>query len=84
MFGLAKKKMCCMQDFQQACNSVYVGESETLANVSKTTPCKLEHLVGTLLRLGFDPGKLRLQTGMPPELVQLVETSKPITELGLG
>ncbi|MFP6900844.1 MAG: DUF1501 domain-containing protein [Opitutales bacterium] len=61
-----------------------IGESETLANVPKTTPYKLEHLVGTLLRFGFDPGKLRLDTGLPLELVQLVETNKPITELGLG
>ena len=58
-----------------------VGESDRIASVPKTTPYKPSHLLATVMHTLLDVGQLRLQNGMPRELVQRIETGAPIVEL---
>jgi uncharacterized protein (DUF1501 family) len=58
-----------------------VGESDKSAATPATPPVRPSHLMATVLQTLFDPGQLRLQPGLPRDLVQLVVDGKPIAEL---
>jgi len=40
-----------------------------------------QHLLGTVMQTLFDPGEMRLQTGLPRDLTQSITDAQPITEL---
>jgi hypothetical protein len=58
-----------------------IGRSARTADVPASEPIRLEHLVATILHTLFDVGQLRLEPGLPRELLRLVETGEPIREL---
>lgn len=58
-----------------------VGRSLPTADYPATRPYRLENMVATLMHAMFDIGKLRLDTGLPRELSQLVQSGEPIAEL---
>jgi len=58
-----------------------IGESDSTASSPKTTPIRPSNLMATLLQMLLDVGQLRVQPGLPRDLVQLVADGKPITEL---
>jgi len=58
-----------------------VGRSLKTADAPATEPYRLEHMVSTLMHTMFDVGTLRLDTGLPQELSQIVQRGQPIREL---
>ena len=58
-----------------------VGESTRDAGEPATTPYNASHLMGTVLETLFDLGELRLETRFPRELMQQIESVRPIREL---
>jgi uncharacterized protein (DUF1501 family) len=58
-----------------------IGRSTRTADQPATEPQRLEHLFGTIMHTLFDVGQLRLQPGVPRELLQLLETSPTIESL---
>jgi len=57
-----------------------VGESDRTASEPATTPIGPAQMMSTILHTLFDVGRLRLESGVPRELLTLVETP-PIAEL---
>jgi uncharacterized protein (DUF1501 family) len=57
-----------------------IGQSDHQAARPVTTPYAPSHLIATILHTLFDPGKLRLEPGIPPAIARLVE-GEPIQEL---
>ena len=58
-----------------------IGQSDSQASEPATNPYNPSHLMGTIFHTLFDLGQLRLQTGLPGELVQIVEQARPIESL---
>ncbi len=58
-----------------------IGESDSTGSSPKTTPIRPSHLMTTILQTLLDVGQLRVQPGLPRDLVQLVADGKPIQEL---
>ena len=58
-----------------------VGKSTRNAGEPDTNPYDAANLMGTVLHSLFDLGQLRLETRFPRELLQLIDSAKPIREL---
>jgi uncharacterized protein (DUF1501 family) len=58
-----------------------IGASDETASVPATDKYTPEHLVGTVMHTLFDVGRLRLETGLPSDVVKMVTESKTIREL---
>ncbi len=58
-----------------------VGDSDARGGEPRTGPYKPAHLMATVLHHLLDVGRLRLQEGLPRDLVQRVESGRPIAEL---
>jgi uncharacterized protein (DUF1501 family) len=58
-----------------------IGESDRNGGSPKTTPIKPANLMATILQTLFDVGQLRVQRGLPTDLVKVVENGEPIREL---
>ena len=58
-----------------------IGQSSRNAAEPISLPYTTEDLMTTVLHTLFDPGKLRLESGTPPELLRLVDSGQPIREL---
>ena len=58
-----------------------IGQSDSQASEPATTRYDPSHLMGTIFHSLFDIGQLRLQTGLPNELIQIVEGARPIDSL---
>lgn len=58
-----------------------IGESTRDASEPHTTPITSRNLMATIMHTLLDTGELRLQTGMPNELLRHVLTAKPIPNL---
>jgi uncharacterized protein (DUF1501 family) len=58
-----------------------IGQSDRHASEPATTPYDPTHLMGTIFHSLFDLGELRLQTGLPKDLVQVIEGARPIDGL---
>jgi len=55
-----------------------IGRSDAHATRPATSPYYPQHLFGTIVRTMFDVGELRLTRGLPRDLIQAVEQSRPI------
>jgi hypothetical protein len=58
-----------------------IGASDGHASRPSTEPYEPKHLMATIMHTLFDVGKLRLEPGVPRELLQFIEASPPIPEL---
>lgn len=58
-----------------------IGESDRQGAQPKSEPIRPANLMATVLQWLLDVGQLRLQDGLPRELVKLIEDGKPIKEL---
>lgn len=58
-----------------------IGESDGHATKAKTDPYRPEHLMATVMHSLFNLGELRLERGMPRELLRAVEAGEPIPGL---
>lgn len=58
-----------------------IGQSAKGADAPATDPITPPNLMATLMHTVFDIGKLRLLSGVPREVTQLVEAGQPIREL---
>lgn len=59
-----------------------IGQSDKSAGAPVQDPVGLNHLLGTVMHTLFDVGQLRVERSAPRDLVQLVERSTPIPQLG--
>ena len=55
--------------------------SDAHAAQPASTPYNPQHLLATIFHTLFDVGQLRLQSGVPREIVRLAENSAPIDGL---
>ena len=58
-----------------------IGQSDRHASQPATDRFGPQHLMATIMHTLFDVGELRLQTGLPNELVRTIETGRPIPGL---
>jgi hypothetical protein len=58
-----------------------IGQSDGQASRPTTEPYEPKHLLGTVIHTLFDVGRLRLEPGVPRELLQFIEEARPIHEL---
>jgi uncharacterized protein (DUF1501 family) len=58
-----------------------IGQSDGQASRPTTEPYEPKHLLGTIVHTLFDVGQLRLEQGVPRELLQFIEQARPIGEL---
>jgi hypothetical protein len=58
-----------------------IGHSDRHASRPSTEPYEPKHLMATIMHTLIDVGKLRLETGVPRELLTFIEESPPIPEL---
>ncbi|HAY80978.1 MAG TPA: DUF1501 domain-containing protein [Planctomycetaceae bacterium] len=58
-----------------------IGQSARGADVPSGDPLSTGDLMATIMHTLFDVGQLRLQTGLPGELVRLLENGRPIPQL---
>jgi hypothetical protein len=58
-----------------------IGQSDQSGGSPRSTPIKPANLMATILHTLFDVGQLRVQRGLPTDLVKLVENGEPIQEL---
>ena len=58
-----------------------IGHSDRQASEPATNPYDPSHLMGTIFHSLFDLGELRLQTGLPNDLVEVIEGARPIESL---
>ncbi len=58
-----------------------IGQSDKTAGKPATDPLGPKDLLATIMHTLFDAGQLRVQRGLPRELIKLVEDNKPIAEL---
>ena len=58
-----------------------IGQSDRQAGQPISTPYTTAHLMGTIMQTLFDVGKMRLVSGIPPQIRRLVEESVSIPEL---
>jgi len=57
-----------------------IGQSTRDAGEPQTEPIRIPNLVSTVLQTVLDPGELRLQRGVPTEVVQAATGARPIWE----
>jgi len=58
-----------------------IGQSDRQAGKASSTPYRPQHLMATIMHTLFDIGKVRLDPGLPRELIQLLEKDRPIDRL---
>jgi hypothetical protein len=58
-----------------------IGQSDSYAARPVTEPYDPKHLFGTIIHTLFDVGKLRLETGVPRDLLQYIESAPTIPPL---
>jgi uncharacterized protein (DUF1501 family) len=58
-----------------------IGQSTSRAEEPATEPVRMSHLLGTILHAMFDLGEVRVQRGLPRELLTLTDAAQPIREL---
>ena len=58
-----------------------VGQSDRLAAEPASDPVTPRHLMATIMHTLFDVGKLRVQRGLPSELVKTIDATRPIPQL---
>ena len=58
-----------------------IGQSARGADVPASDPVSTSELMATVMHTLFDVGQLRLRTGLPRNLTQLIENGKPIAPL---
>jgi hypothetical protein len=58
-----------------------VGQSDSHAGRPSTEPYEPKHLMATIMHTLFDIGQLRLEQGVPRDLLQFIESAPPIPEL---
>ena len=58
-----------------------IGKSDKTAGKPATEPLGPKNLLATVMQTLFDAGQLRVQRGLPTELVKLVEENRPIPGL---
>jgi hypothetical protein len=58
-----------------------IGRSTSKAEEPATEPVRMPNLLGTILHTMFDMGEVRVQRGLPRELLTLADGAKPIPEL---
>jgi uncharacterized protein (DUF1501 family) len=58
-----------------------IGQSDRMLAEPAGDPVSTSHLMATLLHTLFDVPQLRLRSGIPRELMQLVERGEPIEQL---
>ncbi len=58
-----------------------VGRSDRLAGMPESDPIGPENLMATVMHTLFDIGRLRLESGVPKDIVRIVENGQPIREL---
>ncbi|MDP7206830.1 MAG: DUF1501 domain-containing protein, partial [Pirellulaceae bacterium] len=58
-----------------------IGKSERDGGQPAVDPYNSDHLVSTILHTLFDMGELRVEQGLPAELVRMISGSTPISEL---
>ena len=55
-----------------------IGRSTRRAEKPASDPVRMNDLLATILHVMFDLGEVRLQRGLPPDLLALVESGRPI------
>jgi len=55
-----------------------VGQSARNGDVPATEPIRIRDLMATITHAMFDVSKMRLQAGLPPEILKLTEDGQPI------
>jgi hypothetical protein len=58
-----------------------VGQSSRDGGAPATEPIRIRDLMATITHTVFDVGQMRLQAGLPPEILQLTENGHPIEQL---
>jgi len=58
-----------------------VGQSSRDGGVPATEPIRIRDLMATITHTVFDVGQMRLQAGLPPEILKLTEDGQPIGPL---
>ncbi len=58
-----------------------IGQSDRIASKPATDPYGPENLMATVFNTVLDPAEVRLQTGLPTQLIKAVETGQPIAPL---
>lgn len=58
-----------------------VGQSNRDGGVPATEPIRIRDLMATITHTMFDVGQMRLQAGLPAEILRLTENGKPIEQL---
>lgn len=58
-----------------------VGESTAKAEEPKTDPIRMPDMLATLLHAQYDLGEVRVQRGLPKEMLDLIGSGQPIREL---
>ncbi len=58
-----------------------IGQSTGKCEEPATEPVRMNDMVGTILHTMFDMGEVRVQRGLPQELLALTDAAKPIGEL---
>jgi hypothetical protein len=58
-----------------------IGQSDAQASRAATEPYQPRHLLGTIMHVLFDVGKMRLDSGVPRAIQQFAEQSPPIGPL---
>ncbi len=61
-----------------------IGQSDAQCGAPASEPYDLSNLMATLMHTLFDVGQLRVQRGVPGDLVRVVEAGKPIGPLFAG
>ena len=58
-----------------------VGQSDSIGGEPRSDPVTLGQMFGSILHVLFDVSKLRLRSGLPREVLSLLETNEPIKQL---
>jgi hypothetical protein len=58
-----------------------IGQSERNADVPASDPYSIGHLMATIMHALFDVPTLRLESGVPKDILRLVENGEPIRQL---
>ena len=58
-----------------------VGQSDSRAGEPNSEPVRIENLIATIFHSQFDIGRLRLESAVPAQLLQLIESGRPIEAL---
>jgi uncharacterized protein (DUF1501 family) len=58
-----------------------IGRSTSKAEEPATEPIRMSDMLGTILHTMFDMGEVRVQRGLPRELLTLTDAAHPIREL---